>query len=552
MATPSARLRALLKRPGPVLLVGAHNALSAKLIEEAGFDGVWSSSFEVSASHGVPDANILTMAEMLDATQQMIRAVSIPVLADCDNGYGNAINVKRAVEAFEAAGAAGIAIEDNQFPKRCSFYTGVRRELASLEEHAGKVRAAKQTQRSRNFVVVARTEALIAGWGLEEALRRAQAYARAGADAILVHSKSSDPGEIYEFSKRWTLKTPLVSVPTIYKTVTAKELSRHGYKVVIFANHAVRSAIRGMQESLAALRSRQQAAAIDDRIAPLEEVYRLIGVSEMKQDERDFLPKGPPPARAIILAAGFEKELLPLIADKPRAMLEVKGKSILERQVELLRAAGVHDIVVVRGYKKETVQVPGVQLVDHDRYRTEGPAGSLFAAGDRLQGRIIVLYSDILFDQSILEKALKAPGTVKVVVDRSFSEAADGHARPAQLVQTAGNRSIRITRRFIPGHAGARVLRIGRKLPGRQAHGEFIGMAVLEAPGVEALKKVWRLARARKGRFHEAPSARRSGITDLVQELIAQGHRVNTVDVYKGWIDIDSFEDYQRAWARIK
>src|SRR5215475_6030966 len=158
--------RTLLRGPKIVLAAGAHDALSAKLAEEAGFDAIWASGVGISAVQAVPDANILTLTETLEAVRRIVDAVEIPVIADCDNGYGNAINVMRTVSEFERAGAAGICIEDNEFPKRCSFYGSVRRELVSVEEHVGKIEAATAARRSRDFTVVARTEALIAGLGM--------------------------------------------------------------------------------------------------------------------------------------------------------------------------------------------------------------------------------------------------------------------------------------------------------------------------------------------------------------------------------------------------
>src|SRR5499425_3618472 len=190
MSSITANLRTLLRRPGPGLVLGAHDALSAKLAEEAGFDAIWASGFGISAASALPDANILTMSETLDAVRRMSDAVQIPVIADCDNGFGNAINVMRTVTEFERAGAAGICIEDNEFPKRCSFYAGVRRDLVLPEEHARKVEAAVAARRSRDFAVIARTEALIVGLGLDEAMSRARLYAESGADAVLVHSKA--------------------------------------------------------------------------------------------------------------------------------------------------------------------------------------------------------------------------------------------------------------------------------------------------------------------------------------------------------------------------
>src|SRR5262249_4040034 len=185
--------------------------------EEAGFDAVWASGFGISAVQAVPDANILTLTETLEAVRRICAAVAIPVVADCDNGYGNAINVMRTASAFERAGAAGIRIEDNEFPKRCSFYAGVRRELVAPEEHARKIEAACSARRSPDFAVIARTEALIAGLGMDEALRRARAYADAGADAVLVHSKERDFGALRRLAARWQVRgapnVPLVALP---------------------------------------------------------------------------------------------------------------------------------------------------------------------------------------------------------------------------------------------------------------------------------------------------------------------------------------------------
>src|SRR4029077_15651460 len=154
-SSKSAALRRLLAGPSPIVLAGAHDAPSARLVEEAGFEGVWASGFEISATYAVPDASILTMTETLDASRRMADAVGIPLVADCDTGFGNAINAMRTVEAFERAGIAGLCIEDNVFPKRCSFYPGVKRLLADIDEQALKIRAALAARAAKDFVVVA-------------------------------------------------------------------------------------------------------------------------------------------------------------------------------------------------------------------------------------------------------------------------------------------------------------------------------------------------------------------------------------------------------------
>src|SRR5262249_2319738 len=170
------------------------------------------------------------LTETLDAVRRICDAVEVPVVADCDNGYGNAINVMRTVTEFERAGAAGICIEDNEFPKRCSFYAGVRRDLVAPEEHARKVEAAGAARRSRDFAVIARTEALTVGLGLDEAWPRARMYAEAGAAAVLVHSKAKDFRELAEFGARWRLPVPLVAVPTTYPDVSIEELAGAGFR----------------------------------------------------------------------------------------------------------------------------------------------------------------------------------------------------------------------------------------------------------------------------------------------------------------------------------
>ena len=548
-------LRELLARPGLVPAVGAHDALSAKLIEAAGFPVVWSSSFTVSAAQrAMPDVNLLTMTETLEAAAHINRAVGLPVVADCDNGYGNAVNVVRTVEEYERAGIAGLCFEDNVFPKKCSLYPGMRRELLSIEEHAGKIRAAKRAQREPATVVISRTEALIAGWGMAEALRRAHAYADAGADMILMHSKAPTAAEVLEFMRLWDRPTPIVVVPTLYPSVTFEELEAAGVKLVIWANQVLRGAVRGMQGTLATLGRTRRLSALDDHIVTLEEIYRHVGVEEFKEIEREFLPRGVSDARAVVIAAGSGKSLLPLTQDRPKCMLDIKGRTVLERQLETLRACGLHEIAVVRGYRKETVVAPGARLYDNDAYEETGELASLFAAEPELQGRFVFLYSDVLFERAVLEKVLRAPGDIVIAVDRAWVDQRDRLlplAKPVDLVVTS--EPPRAGRRALGEEALDRLVRIGQRLPPDATDGEFIGLAAFSARGAELLRETYARARAAGDvPFHEAASLRQAAFTDALQALVDAGHAVTCVSTYKGWLEIDTFDDYQRAWAEIR
>jgi phosphonopyruvate hydrolase len=275
---------------GLTVVMAAHNPLSARLAEEAGFDGIWASGFELSAAYGVPDASLLSLTQHLDMTRAIVEQVGIPLVADLDTGYGNAINVLQVVGAYARAGAAAVVIEDKTFPKDTSLLAAGRQELVRAEEFQGKIEAAKAAAAATDMLVVARTEALIAGAGIEEALRRGAAYAEAGADLILVHSKQRTPDEIVEFTRRWPGATPLAIVPTAYPELTeakVRALSKIG--VVIYGNHAVRAAVAAMREVFAAIRRDGGIHQVERRIASVEDIFDLQRVAAMKAAERKYL-----------------------------------------------------------------------------------------------------------------------------------------------------------------------------------------------------------------------------------------------------------------------
>lgn len=277
-------LREGLTAPAPLVAVGAHDAMSAQLIESYGFGTVWVSGFGVATmTHALPDLNLTTMTETLAASVRIDGATNLPVLADCDNGFGGLVNVVRTVTEFERAGIAGICIEDNLFPKRNSLYTGAsKRELIPVEEQARRIRAGKEAQETDSFVFVARVEALIAGHGVGAACERADAYVAAGADAVLIHSKDKSLAEIEGFLAEWQGrgKTPLVAVPTLFPDYTDQELFNKGFQMIILANHPMRASVSAMEQTLETLRVERKAAAVDPHIATVDHVFDLVRTKE--------------------------------------------------------------------------------------------------------------------------------------------------------------------------------------------------------------------------------------------------------------------------------
>ncbi len=284
------RLRKLMAEKDLVIGVGARDGLEAKLVENAGFDFVWSSSLGVSASYAVPDASLISMKQYIEAARSMAEVVDIPIIIDADTGYGNANNVIYAVKQFEQASLAGMSMEDKKFPKDNSLLVGGRQELARIEEFCGKIKAAKDTQSSDDFVVIARVEALIAGWGQAEAMKRAIAYVEAGADSILMHSKSKTPDEVVEFVKAWDARAPITLVPTTYPELTEAKIKELGkVKIVIYANQTFRAAVKATEEVLQEIKKAKGINTIDDMITSVTRLFELQGVPQMKENEKRYL-----------------------------------------------------------------------------------------------------------------------------------------------------------------------------------------------------------------------------------------------------------------------
>jgi phosphoenolpyruvate phosphomutase len=283
-------IRNIIATNGIASIMAAHSPLSACLAEEAGFDGIWASGFELSALYGLPDVSLVSMTQHLDMVRAMAERTSLPVVADIDTGFGNAINVIHAVQQYERAGAAAVVIEDKTFPKVTSLVADGRQELIRIEEFEGKIRAAITTRSGPDCLIIARTEALIAGLGEEEALRRAAAYEMAGADMILIHSKKSTPEEIESFVHAWQGKASLVVVPTAYPQMNEARIRELGkIRMVIYGNHAIRAAVTAMKSVFSRIKADRGIQNVDRDIVTVDEIFRLQNMDRVKESERRFL-----------------------------------------------------------------------------------------------------------------------------------------------------------------------------------------------------------------------------------------------------------------------
>jgi 2-methylisocitrate lyase-like PEP mutase family enzyme len=287
----SARLLELMSRKEPVLAPGAYDALTARIVEDAGFDAVYMTGFGTAASRlGRPDVGLVTMTEMVENARHIVDAVHVPVIADADTGYGNPVNIIRTVHEFESAGVAGIHIEDQTWPKKCGHMEG--KHVIPAEEMVEKIRAAVFARRSSNFLIIARTDSR-AIEGLSSALNRGRLYREAGADVIFIEAPQSEE-EIVTISEsfkgvplllNWLEggKTPPMPFPRIAEL---------GFRIVIFPLATLLSATKAMREVLSELRKDGTPIRIMDRLTSFRDFLNLIGLREISELERSYVHAG--------------------------------------------------------------------------------------------------------------------------------------------------------------------------------------------------------------------------------------------------------------------
>jgi len=536
----SAQLRQMLVGPELEFLMEAHNGLSARIVREAGFRGIWASGLSISAQFGVRDNNEASWTQVVDMLEFMADASDLPILLDGDTGYGNFNNLRRLVRKLEQRGIGGVCIEDKIFPKTNSFLNGERQPLADVEEFAGKIAAGKDTQIDPDFCIVARVEALIAGWGMEEALRRAEAYRRAGADAILIHSKLSRPDEILTFAREWAGRGPLVIVPTKYYSTPSEVFRKAGISTVIWANHLVRSSAAAMQAVARDIHDNQTVVNIEDRIVAVDEIFRLQDADEYSAAERLYLSAATAARAAIVLAAGRGRGLEVQTIDRPKVMLNIAGKPLLRWLIDAFKKQQINQITVVGGYRADAIETAGIRLVINERHAQTGELASLACAIGALDADTVISYGDLLFRSYVLRALVESRGEFSVVVDSSTAGADNRTVRDFACCSRADDRGLFGTpvrlERVVGGKEGP--LEGGAAPPA--AHGLWIGLLNVSRGGVPRLKRVLQQLQARAD-FDSLD------MPALINALIADGAAIDVQYVHGHWRGVNDLEDLHSA-----
>ncbi|MGZ9203211.1 MAG: phosphoenolpyruvate mutase [Nitrospira sp.] len=534
--TPSSQFRKLLLSEQLEFICEAHNGLSAKIVQEAGFKGIWASGLSISAQFGVRDNNEASWTQVLENLEFMSDAATIPILLDGDTGYGNFNNMQRLVRKLEQRRIAAVCIEDKLFPKTNSFIKGDAQPMADMHEFCGKIKAGKDAQTDSDFCIIARVEAFICGWGLAEALRRAEAYRQAGADGILIHSALSVPDEILAFKQEWGNRCPVVIVPTKYYATPTDVFRQHGFSMVIWANHMLRTAVAAMQKTARTLKEQEHLLSIEDKVAPVSEIFRLQNAAELQDAEDRYLPRGAENTSAIVLAASRGEELRELTEHQPKTMVNIQGTPILAHIVDAYNAVGIKDITVVRGYKKEAVTLPNLTYLDNDDFADTGELDSLDKAMRARKGvakDLIISYGDVLFNTYIPQALCQEKEDFVVFVDSDWQNQSS-YARLGGFAECTLPNSRKAF------NAKIYLQQLGNLAPQESIHGVWMGFLKVSPAGTVHLQAIL-------AEMVADPANRKAGIPVLLQELLKRQLPIRVLYTVGHWLDINSLDDVVQA-----
>ncbi len=546
------QLKELLKKKKYLRILEAHNGISAIVVDDTEivknnkkleFDGLWESSFTDSASKGYPDANIISIDSRCESLRYILDVSKKPLIFDGDTG-GDPANFEYLVKRLENLGVSMVVIEDKIFPKRNSLDPECSQVQEEPDVFANKIKRGKEVILSSDFMIAARIESLIAGKGIKDAILRARIYLDAGADAIMIHSKDDNPSEILEFAiaynelcKERKNRKPLICVPTTYNMISENELEKAGFNIIIYANHLLRAAHKAMRNTAEIILKFGRAFESESLCTPSYEIFKDVGLSEIRYKDKLYQKDS---IQVIIPAAGADNNY-----DIPKSLIKIKNKSILQCQIDTLKKKNINKITLIRGYKKELFNTQGIKYFDNDNYEETYLIESLFLAEEDFKNGFLYINSDILFTEEVINKAINTHYDIVLLVDRTYKYHKHEINKRLDLVLTKNRPIDEIWQLY---DVDNEVLRIGKNIKIESADYEFIGIAYFSKNGANILRKVYNACKNNwTGQFHEAKNFDNAGFTDLIQEIINHGFKVNTVEIRKGWIEINDKKDIKLA-----
>lgn len=549
---------------GFVRIIEAHNGLSAlvgetskveingKILE---YDGFWESSLTDSASKGLPDAEIVGNPSRLHTIDEILSVTSKPLIVDGDTG-GSSVQFEYFVHNLERMGVSAVIIEDKMFPKRNSLDASANQTLEDPDVFAEKIVRGRAARVTDEFLVIARLESLIAGLGINDAVKRAKKYIESGVDGIMIHSKNDQPDEILEFAELYgDLCEPfgrrpiLVCVPTTYNLITDAELATHGFNIIIHANHLLRAAHKSMIDTAEAILSSDRGFEAEPMCVSLPTVFGQVGFDQVKVKDR--AASKIQRLSVVIPAAGLD----PVFTSIPKSLIEIAGKPLLLHQIESVRKVGINKVTVIKGYKSEQFErfsnESGLVFCDNHEYADTHAVHSLFCAEEHIEEGFLFVWSDILFSDSIVRQLIESKSDIVLAVDKSYRYHRHEIDKKLDLVVGRSMRS-QYHRSLHPTQL-VEVAQIGKNINASEADYEFTGMAYFSQEGVRIIRQTYRDCLSTvDGAFHESESFAKAKMNDFLQEVIDRGFSVQGLEIYKGWMEIHNQDDINIATSELQ
>ena len=565
------KLKTILAKNGFARIIETHNGLSGLIGNDAcinlengdclEFDGLWESSFTDSASKGHPDAEIIGPDSRLHTIEEILNVTNKPMIVDGDTG-GEATHFEYFCSKLERLGVSAVIIEDKVFPKRNSLEPGAKQELEDPDVVATKIYRGKQILLSRDFMIFARLESLIANKGVEDAVNRARMYLKAGADGIMIHSKEREPRDLFRFAEEYTklcdelgYRKPLVCVPTTYNLLTEQELVERGFNIIIHANHLMRASYAAMQKVCKKILLSGRSFEADPLCAPVRDVFKTVGFMDVKEKDKAYSKMKTcaiiPDTHQLLDAALIEK-----FGEIPVSAVPLLDKSIIQRQAECLNNAGIFNIYLVVGPGFEKITYEQIEKINNPEYDLNSVLHNLFCAEEQMQEGFVMIYSDVLFYEKVVSEVLQTQEDIVLVIDSTYHSHLDKHKPQKTRMELviAKNQVSNEHYRMLTPLTDLEIKMIGQRVSPERATHEFAGIAYFSEQGADILKKVYHDAKQKYAgkQFHEAATFETASFADIIQEIIYMGYPIKVYEVNHGWQEIHNTHDYDHALESLQ
>ncbi len=565
------KLKAILSKNGFARIIETHNGLSGLIGNDAcinlesgdclEFDGLWESSFTDSASKGHPDAEIIGPDSRLHTIEEILNVTNKPMIVDGDTG-AEATHFEYFCSKLERLGVSAVIIEDKVFPKRNSLEAGAKQDLEDPDVVATKIYRGKQVLLSRDFMIFARLESLIANKGVEDAVNRARIYLKAGADGIMIHSKEREPRDLFRFAEEYTklcdelgLRKPLVCVPTTYNLITEQELIDRGFNIIIHANHLMRASYAAMQKVCKKILLSGRSFEADPLCAPVRDVFKTVGFMDVKEKDKEYSTM-----KTCAIIPDTHQLLDPALIDEfgeiPVSAVPLLDKSIIQRQAECLNNVGILNIFLVMGPGFEKITYQQIEKINNPDYDLNSVLHNLFCAEEQMQEGFVMIYSDVLFYEKVVGEVLKSQEDIVLVVDSTYHSHLDKHKPQKTRMELviAKNQVSNEHYRMLTPLTDLEIKMIGQRVSPERATHEFAGIAYFSEQGADILKKVYHEAKQKYAgkQFHEADTFETASFTDIIQEIIYMGYPIKVYEVNQGWQEIHNKHDYKHALESLQ